>query len=120
MSAGSMNCVPVGSVSSVRLLQRLSQPVRRAGNYDQMDMIGHQAVTDDRHSVKFDVFSQRRQVGGTVRIAIQDDAPVISTLSQMVWHINGNHPSESSHSKETISGNRLHAAASCNDERKLI
>jgi hypothetical protein len=82
-----------------------------------MDMIGHQAVTDHRHPVKFNVFPQRRQVGRTIRIAIQDEAPVISTLGQMVWHINGNHPSESSHSKETISGNCLHAAASCKDER---
>jgi hypothetical protein len=49
-----------------------------------MDMIGHQAVTDHRHPVKFNVFPQRRQVGRSIRIAIQDEAPVISTLGQMV------------------------------------
>ena len=44
MSAGSMNRVPVGSVSSVRLLQRLRKSVRRTGNHNQMDVIGRQAV----------------------------------------------------------------------------
>jgi hypothetical protein len=68
-----------------------------------MDMIGHQAVTHHRHSVKFNVFPQRRQVGRTIAIAIKDESPVISTLGQMMWHINGNHPSESSHAKNDIS-----------------
>ena len=115
-----MNRVPVGSVSSVRLLQRLCKSVRRTGDHNQMDVIGHQAVTDHGHSVKFSVFPQRRQVGRTIAIAIQDEAPVVPTLRQMVWHINGNHTSESSHSKETIPGNCLHAAGSCKDERQLI
>jgi hypothetical protein len=50
----------------------------------------------------------------------QDEAPVVPTLGQVVWHINGNYPSQSSHGKETISGNRLHLAASRKDELQLI
>jgi hypothetical protein len=85
-----------------------------------MDMIGHQAVTDQRHSVNFNVFPQRRQVGRTIRIAIQDEAPVVPTLGQVVWYINGNYPSQSSHSNETISANRRDLAVSRKDELQLI
>ena len=85
-----------------------------------MDMIGHQAVTHDRHLVKLNVFPQQGQVGRTIRIAIQDEAPVVPTLGQVVWHINGNYPSEASHGKETITGNHLHLAASRKDELQLI
>jgi len=38
----------------------------------------------------------------------------------VVWHINGDYPRESSHSKETISANRLCLAASRKDELQLI
>jgi RHS repeat-associated protein len=85
-----------------------------------MDMIGHQAVTHHRYSVEFNVFPQQGQIGRTIRIAIQDEAPVVSTLGQVVWHIHGNYPSESSHSKETISANRVYLAASRKDELQLI
>jgi hypothetical protein len=85
-----------------------------------MDMIGHQAVTHHRHLVKLNVFPQQGQVGRTIRIAIQDEAPVVPTLGQVVWHINGNYPSQSSHSKETISANRRDLAVSRKDELPLI
>jgi hypothetical protein len=62
----------------------------------------------------------RGQIGRTIRFAIQDEAPVVPTLGQVVWHINGNYPSEASHSKETISANRLYVAASRKDELQLI
>jgi hypothetical protein len=65
-----------------------------------MDMIGHEAVTNQRHSVKLNVFPQQGEVGRTIRIAIQDEAPAVPTLRQVVWHINGNNPSESSHGRE--------------------
>jgi hypothetical protein len=79
-----------------------------------MDMIGHEAVTNQRQPVKLNVLPQQGEVGRTIRIAIQDEAPAVSTLGQVVWRIDGNNPSESSHGKETISGNRLHCG-SCKD-----
>jgi hypothetical protein len=80
-----------------------------------MDVIGHEAVTNQRYSVKLNVFPQQGEVGRTIRIAIKDEAPTVPTLCQVVWHINGNNPSESSHGKETISGNCLRTAVSCKD-----
>ena len=95
----------------------------RAGMYCAVGQIcrGHDPrVTYHRDAVNFDVFPQRRQVGRTIRIAIQDEAPVISTLCQVVWHINGNHPSESPHSKETISGMIPKLVPSCHAFRVAI
>jgi hypothetical protein len=42
-----------------------------------MDMIGHEAVTNQRHSVKLNVLPQQGEVGRTIRIAIQDEAPAV-------------------------------------------
>jgi hypothetical protein len=44
----------------------------------------------------------------------QDEAPAVLTQGQVVWRIGGNNPSESSHGKETTSGDRLHCG-SCKD-----
>jgi hypothetical protein len=67
-------------------------------------MVGHEAISDERHSVELYVLPQQAKVNRSIGIAIQDEAPPVPTLRHMVWHINGNHPSESSHDTKTISG----------------
>ena len=61
-----------------------------------MDMVGHEAISDECHSVEVYVLPQQLKLDPSIGIAIQDEAPVVSTLGQVVWHINGNYPSESS------------------------
>ena len=85
-----------------------------------MNMVGHQAISDERYSVEVHVLVQELKVNRSIGVAVQDEAPVVPTLGQVVWHINGNYPSESSHSKETISANHVYLAASRKDELQLI
>lgn len=62
-----------------------------------MDMIGHEAISDQRHSVECYVLPQEVKADRSIGIAIQDEPPPVPTLRHMVWDFNGNHPSESSH-----------------------
>jgi hypothetical protein len=50
------------------------------------------------------VLPQQVKVDRSIGIAIQDEPPPVPTLRHMVWDFNGNHPSESSHDRKTISG----------------
>jgi hypothetical protein len=62
-----------------------------------VDMVGHEAISDERHSAEAYVLPQQAKVNRSIGIAVQDEAPPAPALRHMVWHINGNHPSESSH-----------------------
>jgi hypothetical protein len=107
MPARLVSNIPVGSVPPMGMLQCLRQPISRARNGNQMDMIGHEAIANQRDFVEGKVFPQQLEVDRTVSIAIQYESSPISTLRQMVWNICGYNPSQSSHSVNTISANGL-------------
>jgi hypothetical protein len=107
MPARFVGSIPVGSVSSVGLLQCLRQPIRHVRNGNQVNMIGHEAIADQRDLVEDKVFAQQREVDQTVSIEIKHEASPISTLCQMLWNICGDNPSQSPHSLNTISANSL-------------
>jgi hypothetical protein len=44
--------------------------------------------------------AQQLKVDCSIGVAIQDEAPPVSTLRHMVWYVNGNHTSESSHARK--------------------
>jgi hypothetical protein len=75
------------------MFQRLCQTISRARNRDQVDMIGHEAIAKQRHSVERNVFPQQIEVDRTISIGIQHETSSVSTLGQMVWNISGNNPS---------------------------
>jgi hypothetical protein len=81
--------------------------ISRARNGNRADVIGHEAIANQRHLVEGKVFPQQIDVDRTISIAIQHEASPISTLRQMVRNICGHNPSQSSHSLNTISANGL-------------
>jgi hypothetical protein len=62
-----------------------------------VNMVGHEAVSDEGHSVERRVFPQQLQVNRFISIAVGDEAPRISTLRDMTWNIQGDYSAESSH-----------------------
>ena len=58
-------------------------------------MVGHEAVSDEGHSVERDVFPQQLQVNLSISITVEDEAPRISTLRDMMWNIQGDYSVES-------------------------
>ena len=89
------------------VFQCLRQPISRAWNGKQVNVIGHQAIANQGDFIEGQVFTQQLEVDRTISIAIQHEASPISTLRQMVWNICGHNSSESSHSVNTISANGL-------------
>jgi hypothetical protein len=77
----------------VHMFQCLCQTISRARNRDQVDMIGHEAIANQRHSVQRNVLPQQIEVDRTISIGIQHETSPVSTLGQMVWNISGDNPS---------------------------
>jgi hypothetical protein len=51
-------------------------------------------------SRSFGVLAQQVEVDCSIGVAVQDEAPPVPTLRHMVWYVNGNHTSESSHARK--------------------
>jgi hypothetical protein len=81
----------------VGMFQCLCQPISRTRNGNQVDMIGHEAIANQRDFVEGKFFTQQLEVDRTISIAIQHEASPISTPRQMVWNICCHNPSQSSH-----------------------
>jgi hypothetical protein len=54
MATGMMGGIPIGSVPAVYGLQSSPEGVRLPWRHDEMDMVGHQTVADERHAVQLD------------------------------------------------------------------
>ena len=54
-----------------------------------MHVIRHQAITDQPHSMEFNVLAQKIEIRHAVGIAIQDKSPPIATLCYVVRNIYG-------------------------------
>jgi hypothetical protein len=59
----------------VGLFQCLRSSISLVRNRDQVDMIGHEAMSDERHSVECYVLPQQVKVDRFIGIAIQDEPP---------------------------------------------
>jgi hypothetical protein len=84
----------------VGLLQCLCQTIDFVRNRDQVDMVRHEAISNEGDAVEDDVLAQQLEVDCSIGAAVQDEAPPVPTLCHMVWHVNGNHTSESSHARK--------------------
>ena len=62
-----------------------------------MNMVGHQTVADQRDSMLFDAFVKQAQIHFSIRVAVQDELPRISTLRHVMRNFDGYHPRESCH-----------------------
>ena len=60
-----------------------------------MDMAGHQAISDECYCVEFQILVQELKVNRSIGIAVQDEAPPVAALRDMVWDVHCDHSIES-------------------------
>ena len=82
------------------LLQCLCQTIDFVRNRDQVDMVRHEAIPNEGDAVEGDVLAQQLELNCSIGVAVQYEAPPVPTLRHMVWNVNGNHTSESSHARK--------------------
>ncbi len=97
VSSGMVDRVPIRRVTAMGLLHGLCQSVHLGWNGHQMDMIGHQAVADQRHAVQLNVLSQQIQIHPAVCVAVEKESAAIATLGYVVRHSNGDHSGQACH-----------------------
>jgi hypothetical protein len=72
--------IPVGSVPPVGLLQCLCQTIDFVRNRDQVDMVRHEAISNEGDAVEDDVLAQQLEVDCSIGVAVQDEVPPVATL----------------------------------------
>ena len=60
-----------------------------------MNVVGHQAISDERYSVDVHILLQQLKVNRSIGIAVQDEAPPVAALRDMMWDIHCDHSVES-------------------------
>ncbi len=69
------------------LLQCLCQTIDFVGYRDQVDMVRHEAMSNEGDAVEDDVLAQQLEVDCSVGVAVEDEAPPVPTLRHMVWYV---------------------------------
>jgi hypothetical protein len=62
-----------------------------------MDVVGHQAIADQGHTVSLDAPMKQIEVNTFLGIPFQDEAPLIAALRDVMSNAWRNHPGESNH-----------------------
>jgi hypothetical protein len=107
----------------VGVLESLRQGFAAARNHDQMHMIRHETVAQQREAVKLRVLPQQLKVGDTVGVVGQNYLPGVPPLRNMMGNVNHDDAREAGHSQKISErtrtwqdsqqfldrGNRLHS-----------
>ncbi len=97
----------LGNVPSVprflSVFESLRHRVVRVRDHDQMHMIGHEAVAQQRETVEFGILAQQFEIRDAVSVVGQNHLPRIATLRNMMGTVDDNDARQSSHPKK-ISG----------------
>jgi hypothetical protein len=87
VAARLMNRVPIDRIAPMGMPQGQAQAVSMVRSDHQMHVIRHQAITDQPHSMAFNVLAQKIEIRHAIGIAIQDKSPPIATLRYVVRNI---------------------------------
>ena len=79
------------------ILQAARQGVFLLWDGNEMDVVGHQAIADQRHPVSLDAPMKQIEVNTFLGIPFQDEAPRIAALRDVMSNAWRNHPGESNH-----------------------
>lgn len=82
--------IPIGCVASMSLFESLCQRKRSTGNSDQMYMIGHETVAQQRKTVELRLLAQQLQISAAVRFVGKNYLPGIAALRNMMGNIQYN------------------------------
>ena len=75
----------------MRMLESRSQRIGFARNHDQVNVIGHEAVADQRKLMQRSIVPEQVKIDQPFGIGSQNELPGISTLGNMVRDIDGTH-----------------------------
>jgi len=81
----------------MNMLERQCQAVCFAWDDDQMNMIGHQTVSEQREPMPFYVLRHQLEINSSIFIRVEDVPLCIATLRDMMRHTGRHYPRKSSH-----------------------
>ncbi len=70
------------------LLEGVGQGSRRMRHHNQMHVIGHKTVTEQRKTIELRVLPQQFEIGDPIRILREDGLLGVTTLCNMVGNFN--------------------------------
>jgi hypothetical protein len=97
MPAGVIGCIPIARETTVCLLQATRQCIFILGHSDQMDVIGHQAIADEFYAMLPNTLLEQIEVDRAFRIRVQNEAPRVAALGDVVSDFQSNNASKSHH-----------------------
>jgi hypothetical protein len=87
-----------GQVSAALIRGQGSSPVASEfRRRDQMHMIGHQAISPDRHAALFAPLAHQLQIGRVILLAKERRLPTVPSLGNVMRHPGNNDTCQSSH-----------------------
>jgi hypothetical protein len=86
---------------------------------NQVNVVGLEAISDERHSIEVHVLAQQLKVNRSIGVAIEYEAPCVSTLCHMMRDIHCHH-SVKSPMTETITAAIPRCPNLCQVEKTLI
>jgi hypothetical protein len=75
-------------------------------------MVGHHARSDERYSGEVHILVQELKLNRSIGIAVQDEAPPVAALRDMVWDTHCDRSVESAHDRHDNSSDFAHAETS--------
>lgn len=82
--------------------QTLRQDRRAVRHGDQMHVVAHQAIAEQRNLLLLTVEAQRFDVMDAVQVGFEDSLAVIAPLRNVVRHAHRNHANQSSHGRSIL------------------
>lgn len=79
------------------MFERLRQRQPGAGNGDQMYVVRHEAVSQQRKTVNFGILPQQVEISEAVGVAAQNHLPGVSTLRNMMGNVDDYDARQTSH-----------------------
>src|SRR4051794_14457513 len=92
-----MVCVPIRGVTPVSLFEGLCHPHRSMRDRNQMHVVGHQTVTQQRKTMQLRILPQRSELGHAVAIVVENHLSSVAALGNMVRNVNHDDAREPSH-----------------------
>jgi hypothetical protein len=105
-----MGGIPIGSVSAMCVLQSPREGVRLAWSHDEMDMVGHQTVANERQAVQLNALAQKIKVNPAICITIKDEPSRVPSLGHVMRHPDGHDSRQSRHERHLALEMNLFAA----------
>jgi len=90
-----MGCVP-----PVRILERQSKRIGAPRDGNQVHVIGHDAIADEREPMQAGIMPEQIQVNEALGVGCQNVLAGVPALSDMVRDIDSDHASQASHDSQ--------------------